>query len=471
MALSRRGFFGVGAAATATVALPKTHQSGRNVSGASYILAGGASSDGILVNSTLDGDCAGDWVDLAVSKWEDMAEPTLVGKQKADGNSITRHKVRGLDPDTTYYARMVSDDLMVGDTVRFKTLPVGRRSWSRKIAVVSCQQNVDGPQATELAWADIIDWGADDMWHLGDWGYWGGRIKAGASYKQDLGFYAKSMKNFPIMKAAIQSTGLNAVLISDHEISINGDPHGRMHDSPESIRELVAFQKLFPVRRYGDTRKPRRGRYYYTDIGAVVRVIVTDFRTPDRSNLADPDGPDKTMFGAVQLAWLLTSLDRSKVNLIVNESSWLATPNPARGTCDKPWSYYYEQQIIADHITEGGYHVAWIGGDRHYVGYLAGQGTPHNTLGEFPCYISSGTSMRSLELAKGELMTWQFGAGHTDPKLPVCGYMQLTLSYDGASHEVSLTGRGRAVLDTSAPVSEWLLENIPGGIAEDCWKL
>jgi hypothetical protein len=177
------------------------------------------------------------------------------------------------------------------------------------------------------------------------------------------------------------------------------------------------------------------------------------------------------MFGQTQLSWLFATLDPNKVNLLVHETSWLADPVPDRRAADKPWSYRYEQQLIADFIREGNYRVAWVGGDRHYVGYLAGAGAPHNTLGEFPCYISSGMSKLSLKLQAGELMTWQFGANMTDPQLPVCGYMQLTLSYNAASGDVTLAGLGRAVLDTTGPLSTWEMSNIPGGDALDRWGL
>jgi hypothetical protein len=178
------------------------------------------------------------------------------------------------------------------------------------------------------------------------------------------------------------------------------------------------------------------------------------------------------MFGTAQLEWLLASLDPHKVNLLVNETSWLADPdsNVPRDKRDKPWYYRYEQQLIADYITSGGYRVAWIGGDRHYVGYLAGSGHPHNSLGGFPCYISSGTSQHSLALRPGERMTWQYGADF-HPSRPVCGYMQLTVKYDDTSGAVTLSGLGRAVLDTSQPKSLWTMSDIPGGVATDRWSI
>jgi hypothetical protein len=440
-----------------------------------FILSGGATTDGILVHSMLSAEDVGAQVDLAVWRADGTGATHLAGVRTADNNAIVRHDVSRRLPDTEYYARLVSKGAQVGERIHFKTLPVPNQSWSRKIAVVSCQSNETSPDTTGLAWQDLMDWAPDDVWHLGDFGYWGGDIPGDASYRKDLAHYTKCLTTQSTVRLALQSADLNVVTISDHELSNNGDPPGGIHNSPQTIRELVAFQKLFPVRHYGDTRDPRRGRYYSFDIGDEVRVISTDFRSPDRSNLDKPDGPKKTMFGATQLAWIYDQLDSSKVNLLVNETSWLADPNdqPGGPRTDKPWTYYHEQLEIVAELQRGNYKVAWIGGDRHYVGYLTGTDDGsgiYNTRGGFPCYISSGMSKNQLPLAPGELMTWQFGAG-PDLNRWVCGYMRVTLSYDASSGQVSLAGRGRAVLDTTQPESQWQIEDIPGGTASDTWHL
>lgn len=437
-----------------------------------FILSGGATADGVQVHSMLSLADKGAHVDLAVWRADGIGGRVLVGEQVADNDAIVRHRVVDKEPDTAYFARLVYQGKLVGERIRFTTLPGGERSWTRKIALVSCQSNASNPMVTDLAWRDVIGWRPDDVWHLGDWGYWGSFIPEGASYKRDLAQYRRSLREQPAIRQAIQLADLNVVTISDHELSANNDPPGGIHNSPESIRELIAFQKLFPVRIYGDTRQPRRGRYYSFDIGAAVRVIVTDFRSPDRSNIEDLDGPQKTMFGEAQLAWILDSLDSSRVNLLVNETSWLATPG-VRPT-DKPWTYFHEQKVIADYIVNGGYRVAWVGGDRHYVGYLQGADDDgsgvYNSLGGFPCYIGSGTSKSQLELFPGELMNWQFGAG-PDHDRPVCGYLQLLLSYDHETRQVTLQGHGRAVLDTTKPKEQWVIEDIPRGTASDSWRL
>lgn len=440
-----------------------------------FILTGGATADGVVVHSTLSTSDVGELVDLIVSRADGTGEAQRVGKQTADDDAIVRHVVTGKQPDTAYVAQLVSDDVLVGEQVMFRTLPSTNASWTRRIAVVSCQHNPSSPHNTELAWKDISTWRPHDVWHLGDWGYWGQAIPGNASHKKDLAQYRRSMDQQTVMRRAIQAAALNVVTISDHELTANGDPDAGIHNSPETIRELVAFQKLFPVRHFGDPRRPRRGRYYTFDIGSAVRVIVTDFRSPDRSNVDDVDGPQKTMLGATQLAWLFDTLHPRKVNLIVNETSWLADPNnePGGPRTDKPWTYFHEQQEIAAYITDGGFRVAWIGGDRHYVGYLRGKDDGsgvYNSRGGFPCYISSGTSKNQLPLVAGELMTWQFGAG-PDLLKQVCGYLRMTLTYDNTTGKVTMHGQGRAVLDTTQPMSTWVIRDIPGGSAVNIWTV
>ncbi len=471
--LTRRTFLGWGAAG-ALASVFRWRPGGRRVVPRitpAFILTGGANADGVRVSSMLSLADKGARVDLAVWRADGAGSTTLAGEQVADNDAIVRHQVAGKEPNTAYFARLVYQGELIGERARFTTLPASGHSWTRKIALVSCQSNASNPSVTDLAWRDVIAWRPDDIWHLGDWGYWGSLIPRDASYKRDLAHYRMCMRDQPTIRQAVQLADLNVVTISDHELSANSDPPGGIHDSPESIRELIAFQRLFPVRTYGDTRRPRRGRYYSFDIGSAVRVIVTDFRSPDRSNIGVPDGPRKTMFGATQLAWILDQLDSSRLNLLVNETSWLAEPG-IRPT-DKPWTYFHEQNVIVNHIVNGGYRVAWIGGDRHYVGYLRGTDDGsgvYNTLGGFPCYIGSGTSKSQLELAPGELMTWQFGAG-PDHDRPVCGYLQLELSYNHVTRRVTLQGHGRAVLDTTKPKSQWVIDDIPGGTAADAWRL
>lgn len=428
-----------------------------------FSLVGSPAPDGVMVSSMVLNIAS---VGLAVSESPDLSDATLVGTSAVDTDHLVKHEVTNLTPATQYYARSATaNGAMFGETIRFKTLPAATGAWSLNIMLGSCQTN-QSASITDLAWQDIVAWQPDMLMHLGDWGYWGGFISGTDPYAKDLDRYHKSMVSLSTMRHALEGAVLGAITISDHELSNNGDPRGGIFNSPETMREIIAFQKLMPIRDYGDTRQPRRGRYYSYDIGSTVKVIVTDFRTPDRSNTTDRDGPDKTMFGQAQLGWLLDQLDQTKVNLVVNETAWLATPYPKNTgprRADKPWNYYHEQQIIADHITANSIRVVWLGGDRHLVGYLSGA---NNTLGGFPCWIGSGWEKSGLRLDDGEVYDWEYGSDPSSQRL-VIGYVRLTLSDDGAGH-VSLSGVGRAA-DTSGPQATWALSDV--GSATDSWTL
>jgi hypothetical protein len=432
----------------------------------------GPAVDGATVVTMLGPADHGATMDLAVSTQADMTDSTLVGVQTIDDDNLVHHIVGGQSPSTVYYTQpATSTGTRFGEVSRIKTLPASTGDWSLKIMLGSCQTNAIG-SVTQLAWTDILDWEPDLLMHVGDWGYWGGSIAATAPYTRDLEKYRLSMAGLPAMRHAMQSAPLGSVCISDHELCDNGDPPGGMFNSPHSKRELTAFQKLMPIRAWGDTRDPRLGRYYSYDLGSSVRVITLDFRTPDRSISTMPDGPDKKMLGDTQMTWLFATLDRSRVNLICFESNWLATPYPANTgavSADKAWNYYHDQQIIADFITSGGYQVAWLGGDRHYIGYLSGTS---NTLGGFPCYLGSGFEKFGLPLSDGEALTWQYGVDPTSPttaKLMV-GYMRMMLSYSASTGVVSLTGNARVTDTQSDPdPAHWVMTSPPELTATDVW--
>jgi hypothetical protein len=436
-----------------------------------FSLAGPA-ADGALVVTMLGREDVGKTMDLAFSTTADMTDSRLVGVQTVDVDSLVHHTIAGQPPGTVYYTQPASSTgTRFGEVSRIKTLPSTTGDWSMKIMLGSCQTNAKG-SITQLAWRDILAWQPDLLMHLGDWGYWGGAIGPQAPYSKDLERYRASMDNLADMRLAMQCAPLGSVCISDHELADNGDPPGGMFDSPYSKRELIAFQKLMPVLSWGDTREPRLGRYYSYDIGSSVRVIMLDFRSPDRSRATMVDGAAKKMLGDTQMAWLFATLDLTKVNLICFESNWLATPYPQNTgspAADKAWNYFNDQQIIASFITTGGYQVAWLGGDRHYVGYLAGES---NTLGGFPCYLGSGFEKNGLSLSDGEALTWQYGV-NPNPELGellVIGYMQLVLSYVASTGVVSLTGTARVTdTQTDPDPAHWAMMSPPELTATDIW--
>jgi hypothetical protein len=305
-----------------------------------------------------------------------------------------------------------------------------------------------------MAWQDIIDRGADAIFHTGDFGYVGQDIDASDPYSKDITKRINAHRGNTTMKAAMQSASVDVVTISDHELHINGDhwqgdsgidTFGCLH----SIRERDAFYRIQPVRTYLNAGVDRS---YTFDYGSTVRVIVTDFRTPLRNSPNDTDGPLKQMWGAAQEAAIFAALSPTMANIIVNETSWWETVSS--GASDKPASYPDAQQRLNDKINAtGAYtgqhdystHTLWIGGDRHYLGYFD---AADSDLG-IPQIISSGMSKNSLTLQTGEAPTFVWNDGlKTLQSIQLNGATSFTITYAGQTTASITAGDSAASVKT-----------------------
>lgn len=92
-------------------------------------------------------------------------------------------------------------------------------------------------------------------------------------------------------------------IYDDHELRNDWDAHFRAVEAARIDAGLRAWDEWFPLRERG--RRYRSLRW-----GSLAEIFVLDCRL-HRSANADPDGPDKTMLGAEQRAWLLESLAAS----------------------------------------------------------------------------------------------------------------------------------------------------------------
>ena len=323
-------------------------------------------------------------------------------------------------------------------------------------------EHVESQVALHDAWASA----PQVHLHLGDWGYWGAAISEKDSYLRDLDMYTKhnTSPNLTDLKALLDVSNLEGVCISDHELEKNDDGRGGIHGTvsqEKCQREIQAFTSLFPVRQYGDTRTGtgKRFRAYYTDLAPHVRLVVSDFRCPDRNNYNDADTEAKQMWGAEQESWLFNdafNVSDDMVLLFVNETSWWRRQAGEAPAYDKPASYPNAQDRFVEAlntIPNGGTRkiidrFVWLGGDRHYCGYLAAD-DERNPDG-FPQLIGSGWSQHALLLKTSEFMTWitpTQPTGRPVDDFSVCQYMHLTLSYNGTD-QVQLTGKARTVDNT-----------------------
>lgn len=156
----------------------------------------------------------------------------------------------------------------------------------------------------------------------------------------------------------------------DHDVRNNFS--GRY--DPQMPLGRQALLEYWPIRTPPDdpTRLYRQLRY-----GADLELFILDTRQY-RSRNADLDGPNKTMLGHTQLAWLLDGLARSTAKWKVIATS-VPLSNPKSGSLAAPgndsWArgkdgtgFQTELKVIVDTIlSQRIRNVVWLAGDVHYV--------------------------------------------------------------------------------------------------------
>lgn len=504
--ISRRGFFGVAAAAALLVSPLRRLRDGVGGGAAGragagggggaapqvdyatleYGLTGGWTPDGFLVTCQFDPvSDAGKPIRLAVSSTQDMSNiVAIVGPVTSDSDALARFPVTGL-PElagvvTQYFCQAMepSTTTLFGEVFGGWTrMSDVEADYSFDIVLGSCLSGGEfvGPYGSQKALCDAADLNAPLLLHLGDWGYWGQSIKwtDGDDYTKDLGKYITSMNHPALTQLRRLVHGANIeACISDHELHNNGDgitdpqdpdydgdAHGA-YECPHTIRQMTAHKKLFPVAVWGDGASGTSHRGYYIDLAPHVRLVVSDFRSPQRDQYSDGTGdqdPDNTqMWGADQETWLFEDafdVDEHTVILFVNETAWWRRAT-GDNTEDKPASYLVAQGRFMDRLKGTGAYAGyppiidrfvWLGGDRHYCGYLSRS----DATDGFPQFIGSGFCKNSLMPKQQEDMTWRSPVrSDRFAWFPVVGYMKLTLSYDHTTSTVTLSGVGRIVEST-----------------------
>jgi alkaline phosphatase D len=160
------------------------------------------------------------------------------------------------------------------------------------------------------------------------------------------------------------------VVWDDHEVRNNFA--GRFDDQMPAGRQ--AFREYWPIASPADD--PQR-LYRTMRYGADVEVFILDTRSY-RSRNSDPDGPEKTMLGPAQLAWLLDGLKQSTATWkVIATTVPLSVPKP--GTPAAPGSdgwaggvdgtgFHHELKKIVDAILSNRLkNVIWLAADVHYV--------------------------------------------------------------------------------------------------------
>ena len=227
-------------------------------------------------------------------------------------------------------------------------------------------------------------------------------------------------------QAALYETTPIAYVWDDHDYGAN-DSDGSALSRPAA---MAAYREYVPSY---DLASVDSAVYQAYSIGPV-RVVMTDARA-SRDPVSKPDGPDKTMLGDEQLAWLLEELPRaaSTHDLViwVNPVPWVAAE---KAGADNWGGYATERRTIANAIAAARIdNLMMISGDAHMVAIDDGTNTDFSDTG--------GASFPLLHAAALDRPGGFKGGPYSEGALPGSGQFGLV---DIARHDGGLTVRMEA---------------------------
>lgn len=296
---------------------------------------------------------------VQVAYWDDDATPdsaTLSPPVQVSGERdyTVELPLTGLAPDTGYSYRVQAVDAQ-GQTpvAHFRTAPTEDVPFR-----LAFSADLDPPNHSLKILNDLADCGADLYLSLGDWPCADAVSPHAHSVADYRAKHAEARVDEPVL-AWLRAMPVAAVW-DDHE-ALNDWDGANLADDPGQIEAAMrVWHEWFPVQ-----GAPQGEIYRRIPWGPNVDVFLLDTRSHRDAN-ADPNGPDKTMLGAAQRAWLLDGLAASTAAFKLVVSS---VPLYFGTTNDDYWAgFVYERDTILDFVTDqqiGG--VVFLTGDQHWL--------------------------------------------------------------------------------------------------------
>lgn len=289
------------------------------------------------------------------SRGRDFDAPlTAVAATASEATDLTAvARVEGLEPATTYWYRVLVDgvvDKYQPEPYPVRTAPAGAAAF--RIAFGSCAR-VD--RDAEQRIFDVVRREAPDLFlWLGD------NVYADAESPVAIADEYQRQRN--VSRARVVQRSIPQIAIwDDHDFGYNnGDG-----TSPFKQQSLEVFRRYWANPGYGLPDTP--GVFFEYGYGGIDFFCLDGryYRTPN----AAPDGPDKTMLGATQFAWLQQRLLASTApfKVLACGSGWSMADGPGGDT----WSAFLtERDRLFDFIRDRGIGgVVLVSGDSH-VGEL-----------------------------------------------------------------------------------------------------
>lgn len=381
------------------------------------------------------------------SESTDFADSNRTDWMKAvpEHDFIVRAQLKGLKSGTTYHYRLVygADESSTekGPARSFKTLPGGGSEAEVQFCMGSCMNyhkfmsgvKASGPLTATPedkklgfpAFASMTRLKPDFFIGTGDIVYYDHVLNGPAQTLPELRACWHEQFRFPRMVEFFANTP-GYWSKDDHDFRFNdSDLLGSREPPPATGIQL--FREQMPILPADDEASPT---YRTHRLNKFVQLWFTegrDYRSPNKSK----DGPDKTLWGAEQKAWLLRTLEES-------DATWkiIVSPTPMVGPDDA-----YKKD---NHTNLGGFRheakefFAWLKdngidnlltfcGDRHWQFHSIHP----SGVEEFACgALNDENSRRGVAPGKGTDPKARIKQPYTYPK-PTGGFLHVTSHSDG----------------------------------------
>lgn len=269
----------------------------------------------------------------------------FTARQKASSQQdfIVRAKLENLKPGTEYYYRLHygvnAQQMKVGPIRRCQTLPDANSSESVSFVMGSCQnyaffmhgKNKNSAPASERdrqlgypAYAAMLPLKPDFFIGTGDIVYYDHFIQDAAQTIPQMRKKWHEQFRFPRMVEFFGQTPAYW-LKDDHDFRYNDADLGGSR-KPDSNTGISLFREQLPLLPAGDEHSPTYRTHRIHKHVQLWFLEGRDYRSPNRMK----DGPEKSIWGAEQKAWLMQTLKQS-------EATWkiLISPTPMVGPDSK----------------------------------------------------------------------------------------------------------------------------------------
>lgn len=356
---------------------------------------------------------------LVVSTSPDLGSPTYGMSAAPDADGLVKLSVSGLAPSTQYHYGVEADGrLLDAGRGEAKTFPTPGTASSFSVWFGSCQWTVpaDATYAAILARTGPTGPALLGI-HMGDLNYrdWGPSTTAADVVAQHMTSLGSASMAPTLAKIPLTYTW------------DNHDWGGGTSDKDAAAGPVVAaqYRRVFPS--YPLPASDGRAAYFSWAVGRV-RFIQLDVRSC-RDPQTDPDGPNKSMLGAEQKAWLLARLtDPEPVKILCGNYYW-REDNSSSGR----WgSYATEFRELNTFIRANKVRLYVLFGDRHAL--CADNGS---APGAYGIPQAGGAPIQQGSVAPGE--SWSAGYYHDAPNTIQCfGWLDVT--DDGATIRIDYQG-------------------------------